>query len=704
MNSRQRENLLRLLKPRHVAVIGGRDAETVAAECARIGFTGPFWPVNPKRAEIGGHRCYASVEDLPEAPDAVYLAIPRDPAIATLAKLNAMGAGGVVCYTAGFGETGAEGAAAEARLIAAAGDLALVGPNCYGVINYVDRVALWPFAHGGACPGYGAAIITQSGMLSSDFTMSQRSMPFAYMISAGNQAMLRIEDFIDALCERAEVRAFGLHIEGIKDVARFETAALRALKRGIPIVALKTGSSALGAELTISHTGSLSGTAELYDALFRRLGIIKAASPAELLESVKFLCIAGAPKGHRVAGLTCSGGGATMLADHAERIGLTFPKPDKATADTLRRLLPATATVSNPLDYTTPIWGIPEKTAPVFRAFFVDAYDAAVMVQDYPASGLDESKPYYRNDTKTFIAAVKERNLPAAVCSTLPENLDAETRDFLVANKVAPMQGIQECLNALAAGAWYHARREEILAHPSGLLKISPLNSRAARFLDEAAAKERIAAAGLAIPAGRIVSGRDAPKMAAALGFPVALKMVSARLPHKTEAGAVRLDLSDPESVAAAVAEMRQTVAAYDAKAITDRFLLERMVGPPVSELLVSVRRDPDFGYVMTLASGGILVELVGDAVTILLPAPRAELEAALDRLRVARLIDGFRGKPGADRSAILDGLESLAKYICDGAGGIVEIEINPLFLLPTGISAVDVLIRVEDEDMAAIA
>ena len=197
-------------------MIGGDDAEIVAGECARIGYDGPFWPVNPKREQIGGHCCYASLDDLPEPPDAVFLAIPRAPAIETLAKLDAIGAGGVVCYTAGFREIGGDGATAETALIEAAGDLALIGPNCYGLINYIDKVALWPFAHGGDCPGYGAAIITQSGMLSSDLSMNQRSVPLTYMISAGNQSVLHLEDFIDLLCEREEVRAIGLHIEGLR--------------------------------------------------------------------------------------------------------------------------------------------------------------------------------------------------------------------------------------------------------------------------------------------------------------------------------------------------------------------------------------------------------------------------------------------------------------------------------------------------------
>lgn len=694
MTPKRRANLERLLKPRHVAVIGGRDAETVAAECKRIGFSGPFWPVNPKRNHIGGHPCFASIDALPEAPDAVFLAVPKEAAIEALYKLNAMGAGGVVCYTAGFGETGSKGADDEARLVAAAGDLALIGPNCYGVINYVDKVALWPFTHGGSCPGYGAAIITQSGMLSSDFTMSQREAPFAFMVSAGNQTLLRLEDFVDVLADRPEVRAIGLHIEGLKDVQAFERAALKALSLGKPIVALKTGTSRLGSSLTVSHTGSLSGTEELYDALFDRLGIIRVSSPAQLLETTKFLCVAGVPKGQRLAGLTCSGGGATMLADYAERLGLIFTPPDAATAASLRSLLPQTATVSNPLDYTTPIWGIPEKTRPVFDTLFAQGHDATVIVQDYPAPGLDESKPWYRNDTLSFIAAAKARGLPAAVCSTIPENLDAETRSFLVAEGVAPMQGIEECMTAIAAAAWHGARRAEIAdARPAPLL--APQPDGTPRLLDEASAKRRLAATGIAIPRNRVGSGADAPSLAQELGFPVALKMVSAQLPHKTEAGAVRLGLESTEAVADAVKRMKADVTAFNANAVTDTFLVEAMVAAPVAELMVSIRRDPQFGLAMTLAAGGVFVELLTDATTILLPATRADFARALSRLKIGCLLDGYRGKPAASRAALLDALERLAAFAGDAANGVSEIEINPLFVGVSESCAVDVLMQV---------
>jgi acyl-CoA synthetase (NDP forming) len=693
MTPKRRANLNRLLKPRHVAVIGGRDAETVAAECKRIGFTGPFWPVNPKRSHIGGHPCFASVDDLPEAPDAVFLAVPKEPAIEALQKLNVMGAGGVVCYTAGFGETGSEGAQAEVRLVAAAGELALVGPNCYGVINYVDKVALWPFTHGGSCPGHGAAIITQSGMLSSDFTMSQRGVPFAYMVSAGNQTLLRLEDFVDVLADRPEVRAIGLHIEGLKDVQAFERAALKSLSLGKPVVALKTGTSRLGSSLTVSHTGSLSGTEELYDALFDRLGIIRVNSPAQLLETVKFLCVAGVPKGPRLAGLTCSGGGATMLADYAERLNLSFTPPDDKTAAALRAQLPSTATVSNPLDYTTPIWGIPEKTRPVFDTLFAQGHDAAVIVQDYPAPGLDESKPYYRNDTLSFIAAATAQALPAAVCSTIPENLDEETRSFLVSQGIAPMQGIEECMKAIAAAAWHGARRSQIMAHGNAPL-VAPQATSGARLIDESAAKKLLAANGIAVPRSRIGSGATSPSLAQELGFPVALKMVSAQLPHKTEAGAVKLGIASPQAMAEAVSRMTADVTAFNAAAVTDTFLIEGMVAAPVVELMVSIRRDPQFGLAMTLAAGGILVELLTDATTVLLPASRGDLERALSRLKINKLLDGYRGKPAANRDALLDTLERLAAFAADEANAVTEIEINPLFVSAEESCAVDVLMQ----------
>ena len=694
MTPARRANLTRLLSPRHIAFVGGRDAEVAIKEAERRGFRGAIWAVNPRRDALGGHPCHRALADLPEAPDAVFLAVPAPAAVEAVAELARMGAGGIVCYTAGFREAGAAGADLERRLIEAAGDMALIGPNCYGLINYLDGAALWPFAHGGTCPGWGAAIITQSGMLSSDITMAQRSLPLTHMISGGNQSVLTIEDFVDHLADHPAVRAIGIHIEGLRDVQAFEAACLKALDRGVPVVALKTGSSRIGASLTVSHTGSLSGADDLHNALFDRCGVIRVKNPSELLETLKFLCVAGVPGGNRVAGFTCSGGGATMLADHAEIIGLDFPGFDASARDELAAMLPPIATVSNPLDYTTPIWGQPETTGPVFdRAIALSKADAAVLVQDYPADGLDESKVYYLNDAIAFSEAARRHGIPAAICATLPENLDAGTREMLIARGVAPMQGIDESLNAMAAAARWSAMNARLsMARPQPLLPA--VERRDVRMIEEAEGKARLRTLGMTVPEGRTAAGDMASAVAVEVGFPVVLKMMGPRLAHKSEAGAVALGLESAERVTQAVAEMRAAVSACDPAALTDRFLVEKMAAKPVAELILSVRSDPQFGLALTLGSGGVLAELIGDSVTLLLPVTAREVEAGLRGLKLAHLLDGYRGAKAVNVGRLAAQIADFAQAVGARTGELAEVEINPFFVHEEGGVAVDVLLH----------
>lgn len=695
MNPRQSSNLRRLLSPRHIAFVGGRDCLTAIGEARRRGFRGSIWPVNPGRADMLGYPCFHGIEELPEAPDAVFLAVPARAAVDVLRDLNGRGAGGVVCYTAGFREAGEEGGALEAALVEATGDMALIGPNCYGVINYLSHTALWPFAHGGECEnGFGAAIVTQSGMLSSDITMAERGLPLTHMISCGNQAVLSLEDLVQFLIDEPGVRAIGLHIEGLRSVARFHDVALRANRKGIPIVALKTGSSAIGSALTVSHTGSLSGSDDLYDALFARVGVIRVETAPELIETLKFLVLAGVPKANRVAGFTCSGGGATMLADHAERIGLDFPPVADPGRTELAALLPPIATVSNPLDYTTPIWGQAERTGPVF-AKAMDVIDAAatVLVQDYPRPGLDESAPSYRADADAFLTAASARKLPAAVVATLHENIDPATRGWLVARGAAPLFGIAEGLGAIRNAILWGERHAEIsgavrlpLTEPPGKSALSPL--------DEAQSKTLLRSHGIPVPRAVLSSGDALDASARTLGFPVVLKMIGPKLAHKSEFGAVAINIPDPAALSAASLRMRETVAGHDPEAATDLFLVEEMAPRPAAELLVSLRRDPEFGPVLTLAAGGVMVELLKDSVNLLLPVTTDEIAAALRRLRIARLLEGFRGSLPADIPAVVDLVDRLQRLFVDSAD-LAEIEINPLFAGRDGAIVVDALIHV---------
>ena len=699
MTPAQRDNFERLIKPKHIAFIGGADAEIAIGEAKRAGFKGFIWPVNPRRDQLGGHKCFQTLEDLPSAPDAVYLAIPRDHALKAVKDLAKLGAGGIVCYTAGFGEADPVGQEAENLLAEYAGDMALIGPNCYGLINYVDEVALWPFAHGGSCPGYGAAIITQSGMFSSDITMSQRSLPLSYMVSAGNQTVMSLADFIDILCEKPEVRAIGLHIEGLSDVSLFEKAALKALGLNKPVVALKTGTSKIGSTLTLSHTGSLSGSKELYEALFKRTGVISVNNPSQFLETLKYLCVSGCPKQENIIGFTCSGGGATMLADKAEDIGLKFPNFNKEKSDKLVGLLPEIATLSNPLDYTTPIWGQPEKTRPVFQeAMNQGLVHSAILVQDYPAKGLDESLVYYRNDALAFAQAAADNNLPAAICSTIPENFDKETRDLLISLGISPMQGIHEALNAIKHATTWNKNRANILDAKSSCVFEVVANLEQLNVLDEYESKVLLKKNGFNIPQGKLCLDELNSNDSESLDFPIALKMVSSKILHKTELNAVALNIKSDLELRTAVTKMRSSVSKKAPNLVSNRYLIEEMANTPLAELIVGIRSDPQFGLSLTIGSGGILVDLIGDVSTIMLPTHSGEIREVIKHLKVFKLLDGFRGKPKVKLEVVVDVIMKLVIFAEENINLISEIEINPMFVYEDSVLMVDALISAFDK------
>ena len=255
----RRHNLGRLLRPNSIAVVGGRFAEEVIRQSRKLGFGGRIYAVNPTRKTLAGVPCCARIEDLPEVPDAVFLGIRREATVEAIGKLAAIGAGGAVCYAAGFAEA-ADGRELERELVAAAGDLAILGPNCYGLLSLLERVALWPDEHGARPVARGVALITQSGNIGITLTMQARGLPIATVVSVGNQAQLAVHDFLDLLAEDARITAIGLYLETISDPVGFARAALKCAARRLPLVAIKAGRSEPGARATLSHTSSLAGT------------------------------------------------------------------------------------------------------------------------------------------------------------------------------------------------------------------------------------------------------------------------------------------------------------------------------------------------------------------------------------------------------------------------------------------------------------
>jgi len=699
MTPRQKTNLQRLLRPRHIAFVGGDDAASAANQCVNAGFDGQIWGVNPKRSNLGQHPCFKRVEDLPEPPDATFLAIPRRQAPEVVGQLAQIGAGGVVCYTAGFRELGNDGAELERQLVDAALDLALVGPNVYGLLNYVTGAHLWPFAHGGVRTTRGPVMISQSGMLSSSLTFNQRSVSFSYVIGAGNQSILGIEDYLETLVGHPAVNAFGLYVETLRDIPKFTDAAIRALETNTPIVALKVGHSEIAARSTITHTGSLSGSSERYQALFERLGIISVATPSLLLETLKMVTFAGAPAGNRLAAFTCSGGDVAMLADSAEGTDVVFPEPSAAAQSDLARLLPEIATISNPLDYTTPLWGQETVLNRVFRSTLKDGFDAALLVQDYPPQALDEDRPMYLADARAFIEATRAAGIPGAICSTVPENIDVDARQFLLEQRVAPLQGVAEAVTAISGASKFGQKRKESIGQLDVMrLRLPGCDHKELQNYDEWESKQFLARFEIPVPDGRLASAAEAPAAAAELEFPVAVKFIHKDITHKTDLGALHLNLMTKDEVGDAVADITKRIGSGD---ISDgKFLVEKMITPVIAEVLVGVVNDDQFGHVLTIGSGGALVELIRDTHTLLLPTTRKEIHQAITGLRVSQLIAGYRNQTSVPLEHLVD-LILRVTYLSESLGAALgELELNPVLISPSGPVAVDAVLRAAPNEL----
>ncbi|MBI3899304.1 MAG: acetate--CoA ligase family protein [Gammaproteobacteria bacterium] len=689
MTSDKREqNLRRLLAPRHIAVFGGKPAAEAVRQCKQIGFKGEIWPVHPRHESVEGYKCYRSVAELPSAPDASFIAVPREATVEIVTDLNKRGAGGVVCYASGFAEVGDEGAALQRQLVDSAADMAVIGPNCYGVLNYLDGAALWPDQHGGARVERGVAIITQSGNVGLNLTMQRRSLPLAYLIAVGNKAGTNVHELIEALLEDPRVSAIGLHLEGLDDVAGFSRAALKALKRRIPLVALKSGSSDLGAQVTVSHTSSLAGPDGLYDALFKRLGIARVYDPTGLIETLKFLHVHGAINGKRIISASCSGGEASLTADLAQPRGLEMPKIPEAARQRLYNLLGDKVSVANPLDYHTYIWADLEAQTECFTGLMDCKFDSHLLILDFPRDDRCRSGDW---DTTlaAFVAARHKSGATAmaSVVASMPEGLPESVGNKMLAEGIAPMQGLVECLDAIRAAA-------DIGAAQARVNDILPLVSPPAssdspkRMLNEWDSKRALVAHGLTVPEGNVVSAAEAAAYADKLGYPVVVKAVSDTLAHKTEAGGVKLNLKAASDVRTAIESM---------KTLSDRFLIERMAQDVIAELIVGVHRDPQFGLALTVGTGGIMVELLKDAATVLLPASRNDIRAALESLKTYPLLTGFRGRPAGDIDAVLDAVIAVARYAEANRDQLQELDVNPLLVMPKGkgVVAVDALIRV---------
>jgi acyl-CoA synthetase (NDP forming) len=632
----------RLLKPRSIAVFGGAQAQEVIRQSDYMGYKGEIWPVHPKKTEILGRPVYRSVADLPGSPDAAYVGVNRHLTINIVRDLAALDAGGAVCYATGFIEAGDEGSELQEQLLQASGDMPLVGPNCYGILNYLDGAMLWPDQQGGRRVDEGVAIITMSSNVGFNLTMQRRGLPIAYMISLGNKLK------------------FDLH-HAIHTFARQDRAK----------------------KMVVSHTASLAGSDVLVSALFERLGVARVDSLEALMEALKVLHVLGPLKGGRIGAMSTSGGDLTLLAD-AMGPRLSMPPLSDKVAQSLQGAIHELMVAANPFDFQMFDWNNEERMADNFSAFLSEDFDVSLCLLDYPREDLCDQSTWGGAE-RGFVRAARQTGTKAAVLATFSDTISEPVAARLMKDGVAMLAGIDAGVAGIQAAvdvgaAWSQPPSPPLLTSAEQQQDI-PVN-----ILNEVESKDLLARCGVPGPSARVArSAKEAAEAADVLGYPVVVKALG--VAHKTDVGGIRLNLGSPDHVLAAVMAM---------SGLCDSFLIEKMVAGVVAELIVGVARDEQFGPYLLVGGGGVLVEMMKDSASLLIPTSREQVLHALGRLKCAPLLNGFRGAPPADLNAAADVILAVVGMVEQDPSSIIELDINPLLLLAEGqgVVAADALIN----------
>lgn len=666
----------RLFRPKSIAVIGGGYwTEAVICRNREAGFQGELFAIHPKADTVAGLKAYRGAPDLPTPPDAVFIGINRAATVGAVERLSRLGAGGAVCFASGFSEARENdpaGVDLESRLLKAAGDMPILGPNCYGFINNLDGVMLWPDWHGLEPVSEGVAILTQSSNIALNITMQNRALPVGYVVTCGNMTQTSQAQIALSLLDDDRVTAVGVHIEGFSDLRMWEAFAAKAQAKNIPVVALKVGRSAAAKAATASHTASMAGADAGAQALLDRLGIARVDTIPEFLETLKLMHGVGRLPSTSIGSISCSGGEAGLMADLGQLAGIDFPPLNPRQTKGLANALGSKVTLANPLDYHTYIWRDAAAMGAVFSSVPDPDLALTLVVLDYPRA--DRADPRdWDIATKALLEARKTTGQPMAVVASLPELMPEDTAKEFLAGGIVPMQGLAEALVAVRAAA-------SKTYDPTPILLPGP--EQEADTISEEDAKRRLVAAGVVAPKSSVGAGAEGAADATdGLAFPVALKVLG--LVHKTDSGGLALNLQSRQEVEAAARTMPDGA-----------FMVEEMVTGVRAELLVGILKDPAHGFVLTLAAGGVLTELLKDQVSLLVPASRDAVKSALLRLKAGHIFRGYRGAKPVDPGPILDAIEAVQQFVITNAKTIDEVEVNPFLVTESAAIAVDALIR----------
>ena len=692
------ETLRPLVSPRSVAVIGASDDPTriggrPLAYMLRSGFAGPLWPVNPKRETIQGLKAYASVADLPEAPDACIVAVPAAMVPDTLEACAAKGAKAAVVFSSGFAEMGEEGRIAQDRIraIARAGGIRVLGPNCLGVFNaHSGWIATFSSSveHQAPKPGP-VAIASQSGAYGSHAfaLMRARGVQTGIMITTGNEADVDLADAIGYLVRDEATRVIAAYAEGIRDGEALRSALAAAAAAQKPVIFMKVGRSKVGAAAAASHTAALAGSDRVYDGLFAQYGVMRVNSTDELLDAAYAAAQGRFPAGDRLGIMTISGGVGVQMADAAEDLGLAVPAMPEAAQRTLQDLLPYAA-VRNPVDVT----------AQAFNDISLVGTNLRMMLE---AGGYDVVVAFF-----TVVAG--SRAIADPLIATLTEARKRFPERSVILSLVASAEIVgkyeaagypmyEDPTRAVAAAAAltrfgrFFARPAE--PAPPAVPEGAP--SVPAKMLAEQDAADLLEAWGVPFAARRLCRSEDeAVKAAAALGDAVVLKIASPDIQHKTEVRGVIVGVRGEEAVRRAYHALVERVPLVRPDALIEGVIVAAMA-PAGVEAVIGVQRDPTFGPVVMVGLGGVLVEVLEDVAFRLAPFGVDEARRMIAELKGARIFAGVRGAPPADVEALAELLARVSVFAAAEADRVASVDLNPVRVLPAGqgVLALDALI-----------
>ncbi|MEM9331231.1 MAG: acetate--CoA ligase family protein [Pseudomonadota bacterium] len=688
-------DLSRLLRPASVAYVGGSQIAGPIRAARRAGYEGDMYVINPVKDQIEGIPCTKSAANLPVTPDAAVIGLSPERAIIAVKKLSDSGCGGAVVMSSGFSELNTdEGRERQQRLVEAAGSMPLLGPNCMGLMNQFSGAFVWgDDNHCERQSGPAAAIISQSGALLIGMTGVEKALPLGYAISIGNQAVTTAADLVDAIAKDDRIKAIGLYLEGMNEGEPLGRACLDALKKGVPVIALKGGDQAAGAAVAQSHTASMVVERDLWDAFKSRFGIEEVSSPKALIETLKLLTVAGLPKGNKVSIVSYSGGINGLAATRCAPMGIALPHPSEANDQWLRQNLPETVAIANPIDLNIPYSASDgsismRDTTGVAEAivkFAENVSDQITFFIDVPRPGAGELDRVWCDSLEALIEVRNKLGLPVSVSGILPEGLPEEFRRHMHANGVATVLGFTETMEAISLSIKLadNLRNKAASSAPAPLLNVPQLDQ--IRMLDEAASKSALAEFGLIAPVHEAVEIEKAVEAAERIGFPVALKVLSTEIAHKAKLGGVRLNLKTPDELTAAANKMASDVETARAGHAVKHVLVEKMLTDADTEMIVGIKRHPALGLAMMVGRGGSKAEELSSFQTILLPLQTNDLAQAFCKL-------GIHNHPA------IEGFETCCKavaaYALANTDTLITLDVNPVMLGANGSAvATDALI-----------